>query len=219
MNRRFSSHLFWGSHSPLSTLGAAVLIIMASSRFALAIICAGALIWVYGLTSLIFSSARAIMPKRGRMLILLFLSTFLCGIFMLLLSLLNPLLGMGAGLFLLLIPPCFLGSGFFDASESVDPMAIFFRAFFEALVIAGIILALALIREPLGLGTLSLPGGNQGIVELFNFGGEGNFVPFRILSVSSGGLLLLGYGTALYRNIRDQSGNTPRHNDQEGKQS
>ena len=211
MNRRFNSHLFWGFHSPLSTLGSAALIIMASGRLAFAVICAGALVWVYGLTALIFSSADPIMPIRGRMAILLFLSAFLCGIFMLLVSLLNPLLSLEIGFFIALIPPICLGSGFFEASRQVKPMEVFSRALSEAVVIAGLVFAFALIREPLGMGTLSFPGGAQGIIELFELGEENTFVPIRILSASAGGLLLLGYGTALYRYARVQSGGAPRN--------
>ena len=210
MNRRFESHLFWGSHSPLSALTGAGLIIMASSRFAVALVCAATLIWVYGFSALIFSGARKIMPARGKMVILLFLSAFLCGIFMLLVGLLNPLLILGTGFFLVMVPPCCLGSGFFEASDSVSCGEVFSRALLEAVVIAGIILALALIREPLGMGTLSFPGGTQGIVELFNSLEDDSFVPIRFLSASAGGLLLLGYGTALFRYLRERNGNTPR---------
>jgi len=205
MNQRFNSHLFWGSHSPLSTLTGAGLVILASTRFSYALVCTGALIWVYGLAALIFSASRAILPKRGRMLILLFLSAFLCGIFILFASLLNPLLVLGTGFFLVLVPPCFLGSGFFEASETEYPLDVFSRAIFEALVISGLILALALIREPLGMGTLSLPGGAEGVIELFD-SGETAFVPARLLSAASGGLLLLGYVTALFRYLRERSG-------------
>ena len=206
MNRRFNSHLFWGSHSPLSALTGAGLIIMASTRFAFAIVCAGALIWVYGLSALIFSGARLIMPKRGRMVILLFLSAFLCGIFMFFVGLLNPLLILGTGFFLILIPPCCLGSGFFEASEPEYPAEVFSRALLEAAVIAGIILAFALIREPLGMGTLSFPGGIKGIVEIFDSQEGDGFIPIRFLSASAGGLFLLGYGMALFRYFREQNG-------------
>lgn len=212
MNRRFESHLFWGSHSPLSALTGAGLIIMASTRFAFALICAGALIWVYGLSALIFSGAKRIMPSKGRMVILLFLSAFLCGIFMLLVGLLDPLLILGTNLFLVLIPVCCLGSGLFQASESEYSRDVFSRALLEAVVMANIILALALIREPLGMGTLSFPGGVQGIVELFNSEEGHTFVLARILSASSGGLLLLGYVTALYRYLRERNGAIPEDN-------
>ena len=211
MNRRFESHLFWGSQSPLSSFGSVGLIILASSRFAFAVICTGALIWVFALTALVYSGARAILPARGKMVVLLFLSAFFCGIFMLLAGLLNPLLVLGTAFFMILVPPCCLGTEFFENSEPVFLMEVFSRALLEAIVLAGIILALALIREPLGMGTLSFPGGAQGIIELFGSGKDDAFVLARSLSVSAGGLLLLGYGTALFRYFGESSGGISRN--------
>jgi len=209
MKGRFDSHIFWGSHSPLSMLSGAALIILASGRLAFALICAGALLWVFGLTALIFSGAKKILPVRGKMLVLLFISAFTCGIFMLLVSMLNPLLVLGTGFFLVLIPPCLLGSGLFEASEKVDLEEVFSRAFLEAMVLALLIIAFSLIREPLGTGTLSFPGGAQGIVELFGASGDDAFVPLRILSSSAGGLLLLGYAAALFRFFRSRNHGLP----------
>ena len=206
MNRRFGSHIFWGSHSPLSSLSGAGLIIMASNRLAFALVCSGALLWVYGLTSLVFSSAQPIMPSKGKMVILLFLSSFFCGLFVLLTGFLNPLLIMGCGFFLFLIPPWCLGSGFFESADSSGIIETASRALLEAVILSIIIIAFALIREPLGMGTISIPGGIQGISEVFGSRDTNISLPVRLLSVSSGGLLLLGYGTALYKYIREQSG-------------
>ena len=207
MNRRLTSHFFWGSHSPLSALGGVVLIILASSRFAFAIVCAIALIWVFVLTALIFSLARPIMPLKGRNVILLFLSAFFCGLFALLASLINPLLILGTIFYLLLIPSWCLSSGFFEAAEeSKDLIEVALRALLEAATMAGIILAVSLVREPLGMGTISLPGSVHGIIEFFGGQDADTFVPARILSVSAGGLLLLGYVIALYRFFREQNG-------------
>ena len=210
MSQRFSSHLFWGSYSPLSILTVMGLMILASSRLAFALVCAAALIWVYGFTALAYSFGRLIMPARGKLLVLLFLSTFFCGIFLILMGLFNPLLILGTSFFLLLIPPSCLGSGFFEASESIYPAELISRALLEAVVIAALVIAIALIREPLGMGTLSLPGGAHGIVELFQITEHDNFGPIRILSASAGGLLLMGYGVSLFRFFRERAGNTPR---------
>ena len=213
MNRRFDSPLFWGSHSPLLAFCGIGLIIMASSRFAFALVSAGALLWVYGLSALVFSNSGAIMPKRGKMVILLFLSAFLSGLYMLLMGFLNPLLILSSGYFLLLVPPCCLGSGLFEAGDSVESGDFFSRALQEAAVISGIIIALALIREPLGMGTLSIPGSAQGMMELFDDRDLDAFVPLKILSASSGGLLLLGYGTALFLHFRELNGGISRNTD------
>jgi len=211
MKGRFSSHLFWGSHSPLSALSGAALIILASNRLSFALICSGALIWVFGFTVLTYTCAysilHSILPSKGRMVILLFLSSFFCGIFAIIISLLNPLLFLGTVFFLVLVPPWCMSTGFFEAVESLDPFEAVSRALPEAVIFSGVIIALSLIREPLGMGTISIPGSSQGIMEIYQEQSEETLFPGRILSISAGGLLLLGYVIAIYRYFRDRSGN------------
>ena len=203
MKSRIDSHVFWGLKSPFSALTGAGLIIMASGRFAFAVVCAAILVWVYVLTALVFFSARPIMPSNGRNVLLLFLSSFLGGLFVLLVSLINPLLIMNTTFFLILIPPFCLSTGFFESIDSTDLFDTVLRALFEAVSLGCVILAFALIREPLGLGTLSVPSAAYGIRELFNREDSNNIIPAQIISVSSGGLLLLGYGTAMFRYIKE----------------
>jgi len=211
MKGRFTSHLFWGSHSPLSALSGAALIIMASNRLSFAIVCSGALIWVFALTVLTYSCAHyflpSCLPSKGRMVILLFLSSFFCGVFAIIISLLNPLLILGTVFFLVLIPPWCMSTGFFEAVESLEPFEAVSRALPEAVVFSGVIIALSLIREPLGIGTISIPGSSQGIMEIYEGQNTDTFLPGRILSISAGGLLLLGYVVAIYRYFKDRSGN------------
>jgi len=218
MNRRLDSHVFWGLKSPLSALTGAGLIIMASSRFAFAIVCAGTLVWVYGLTALTFFAAQPVMPSRGRKVILLFLASFFCGLFILLISLLNPLLVLSTTFFLILIPPFCLGTGFFETFDTADIFDTVIRAILEAVALAGIILAFALIREPLGMGTFSVPSATYGILELFSREDANTVIPVQIFSVSSGGLLLLGYGTTLYRYFRENYAETSKNDDSQGEE-
>jgi len=213
MNRRLDSHVFWGLKSPLSALTGAGLLIMASGRFAFAIVCACTLVWVYVLTALVFCMAQPIMPSRGRKVILLFLSSFFCGLFILLVGLLNPLLVLSTTFFLILIPAFCLGTGFFESIEATDIFDTVFRALLEAVALAGLILAIALIREPLGMGTLSIPSATYGITELFSSEETNTIIPAQIFSVSSGGLLLLGYGTAMYRYFRENYAEASRNDD------
>jgi hypothetical protein len=174
---------------------------MASSRLAFAIVCAGALIWVYGFTSLIYFSSQKFMPQRGKSVILLFLSGFVCSLYILCIFLINPLTLMGTSFFLFLVPPCCIGSKLFQRLGSLDLGEAFSRSLFESLVLGGLIIALSLIREPLGIGSISFPGGVQGMVEIS--GGEyDGFLPIRIFAVSGGGLLILGYGVFLFRYFR-----------------
>ena len=208
MNKRFSSHLFWGSFSPLSSFIGFCLIMLASVRLSYAIVCAGAILWVYGVNSIIFSNLKKILPKNGKMLIMLFFSAFLCGIYILVLSLLNPLLLFSMSYILMLIPPCFLGTGLLENSDTVSPLDVFSRAIKEAILLSFIIIVMALIRESLGMGSISFPGGIFGIFQL-NEEAEA-FVPLRLLSISSGAFLLMGYGIAVYRYLRAKNNMIPK---------
>jgi len=205
MNNPLQSDIFWGKYAPLSTLAGAFLLILASSRLAFAILCGGALLWVYCLTALVYYSCWKFLPKKGKIIILLFLSTLICNLYLLLISLLNPLLAAGSWFFLVFIPPCCIGSDRFERLNALDIRECLPRVFLEAGCLGLLIIAISLIREPLGMGSLSFPGGIWGITEVFNpeEDGEG-FFPIRLLSVSAGGLLILGFVVAVFRFFRNQ---------------
>jgi Na+-transporting NADH:ubiquinone oxidoreductase subunit NqrD len=195
------SHVFWGTNAPLSTLVSAGLIIMATSRLAFAITLTGALMWVYGLTALILGFAKPILPKNRREILRIFLSGFLGSLYLLLLYLGSPFLAMETTFLILLAPLSCIGSGICRRVEALEPEEAFTKALLEALVLGGILIALALIREPLGFGSLSLPGGVQGIVILASSGSTLYF-PVQIIASASGGLLILGYGLSLFRHFK-----------------
>ncbi|MFP3042716.1 hypothetical protein LQZ19_12940 [Treponema primitia] len=203
MINRTQSHLFWGTNAPLSTLICAGLMIMATSRLAFALIVGGALIWTYGLTVLILGFAKPILPQKGREIIWVFLSSFLGSLYLLLIYFVSPFLAMETTFLILLAPLSCIGSGVCSRLEGSDPNDFILKVLLEALVLAGILIALALIREPLGFGSFSLPGGPQGIVTLVSFGSSLYF-PVQIIAGSSGGLLILGYGLTLFRRFRNR---------------
>ncbi|WP_010261408.1 hypothetical protein [Treponema primitia] len=203
MNNRTQSPLFWGTNAPLSTMISAGLMIMATSRLAFAIIAAGALLWTYGLTILILSFAKPILPQKGREIVWIFLSSFLGSLYLLLIYFASPFLAMETTFLILLAPLSCIGSGVCSRLEALDPEEFILTALLEALVLVGILIALALIREPLGFGSFSLPGGPQGIITLISFGSSLYF-PVQIIAGSSGGLLLLGYGLTLFRRFRNR---------------
>jgi hypothetical protein len=178
---------------------------MASSRLAYAIVCAGAIIWVYGLSILIFYSLKNYLPQKGNAVVVLFLTSVVLSIYLLLIGLINPLLIAGTWFMILFVCPCCAGSGFFEEMD-VDTADILHQVLMEAMVLSGLIIAISLIREPIGLGTLSFPGGVFGIFELFGSGegGEG-FFPVYFLSIAAGGFLLLGAITAVFRYYRNQN--------------
>ncbi|MDR1788651.1 MAG: hypothetical protein LBR16_09440 [Treponema sp.] len=183
----------------LSTLAGAGLIVMASSRTAFALVTFGALLWVYGLSALVIVFCRPFLPQRGRQVIILFLPAFLGSLYLLLLAFLNPLLALDCGLLILLTAPCFAASGL-GSGEGAHTIAGLRSALREAAALGALTAAFSLVREPLGSGSLSLPGGPRGLL-LRNLGG-GRFIPMRILAVSSGCLILAGFALAMYRGFR-----------------
>ncbi|AEF84509.1 putative membrane protein [Treponema primitia ZAS-2] len=203
MSAKRESHPFWGSNAPLSTLASAALMIIASARLAFAITAAGALIWVYGIAALVAAFAKPILPLKGRDIVWVFLSSFLSSIYLMLFYFISPYLAMETLFIIILVPLSFIGSGVCRRIADIEPEEAITKSLIEALVLGGLFIAMALIREPLGFGSLSLPGGSQGIVELFRLGDDLYF-PISIIVGSSGGLLLLGYGLALFRRFKKQ---------------
>ena len=183
---------------------------MATVRFSYALIVSASLLWVYSLLILVFSAASRLFPRRGIILCQIFLASFISGLFLLVLWILCPLAALENFFIVSLVPLFCVSSGIFQRINSLDINEAVSRACGEAGIWGLLLLILALIREPLGLLSLSVPGGAQGIIFLFSVNHESLF-PVRIIAGSSGALLLLGYGVGLYRFFR--SINAPREMD------
>jgi hypothetical protein len=180
--------------------------IIATSRLAFALGAAGALVWVYTLTALILGSAKPILPKKGLPVLRLFLISFLGSLYMLIFHCINPYLGMETTFLFLLCPLSCAGSGICRRIDGLPLRKSILKAFLEALVLGGLLIALSLIREPLGFGSLTLPGGPQGLAALFALDSLTGalYFPVRIIAEASGGLLLLGYILILFRQLKDR---------------
>jgi hypothetical protein len=203
-------HIFWGKTAPLAALCGGGLLVMASVRLAYALVTAVALLWVYGLSVLIFQAAARFFPRMGKTLCQTFLASLTGSLFLLLLWFLSPLAALEIFFIVSLVPLFCIASGIFSRLESLDISDAVARAFEEAVVWGVLIVLFAVIREPLGFLSLSLPGGAQGIIYIFSFEKE-SFLPIRVIASSSGALLLLGYGLGLYRYFRNI--NAPREKD------
>jgi hypothetical protein len=220
MKMPFNSHPLWGALSPFSTLVGGGLLILSSSRFSFALVSAGSLLWVYCLTALVIFAARPLLPQKGRQGLFVFLSAIMGSLYLFVLWFISPLLVLDTLFFLILSPVCCIASGFLEriwpeelSAGAADTGSAAYSgesglegvlacSFSEAAILGLLILALSLIREPIGFGVFSFPGGAQGIVTLFGAEEEG-FFPVRIVAASAGALILLGYGIALFRRIRD----------------
>jgi hypothetical protein len=195
---RLKNHLFFGAYAPFSSLIGAGLLVIASSRTAFALVTLGALLWVFGGTVIAFYFARPILPKRGKKLILVCLSSVFGSFYLLILFLVSPLLALETSLIIILVPVYLIALKLVNRVETLEPEDAIVRSCSEALVMGALIFALAMLREPLGFGSLSLPGGPWGIIEILN-NESSFFAPVQVLGSSAGALFLLGYVVALVR--------------------
>jgi hypothetical protein len=200
MNVQMESHFFWGKHSPLSSLTGAALIVIASGRISFALICSLALVWVYVFVLAAAKLGGEYFPVWGRGAVLLFLSSLAAGIFFVLLWFFSPLLAMESAFFIFLVPVTFIASGISNRVLDYDIGEVVTQGLSDALVLGVLILGFSLVREPLGFGSISLPG--------FDSIRFARIEPLRLLQASSGALILFGYGVAVYRHFRNDMTNS-----------
>jgi hypothetical protein len=202
--------LFRFFHRPLTALSATALLIVASSRLAFAIIALVNLAVVYLFTALISETLKRVrifkqsgheiwlFPRKNQKVACLFLANFIGCLFFYAHYCIYPLLAMET-IFITLFVPIFVyleNAG--EKYSSMPPLRVAKTCFFESIYLGILIVIIALIREPLGYATLSLPGGDNGIIELFN---KDNGFPFRveIIALSSGAFLLIGFIMTIFR--------------------
>ena len=200
MNKQMQSHLFWGINSPLSSLTSLVLLIIASNRIAFALIGTLALVWVYVFVMTAAKLGGTLFPQWGRDAVLLFVSSLAAGIFLMLLWFFDPILALESSFFIFLVPVIFTASGLCGRVLEYDMTEVLAQSLAEALILGVLILGLALIREPLGFGSISIPG-----LDVIHFVRE---EPLRLFQVSSGALIILGYVIAVYRHFRNKNTNS-----------
>ncbi|GMO31777.1 MAG: hypothetical protein Ta2F_07450 [Termitinemataceae bacterium] len=210
--------------TPLSTMSAAVLLITATTRTAYSIIVLICILWVFFFCSSIKKLAENIIPKAGIAFIDILLSSLAGSIFYLILFLLNPVLAMESELWIILIPVLFcsistkrerlLQAKLPEILQDTAPKNVSKTGNFVSSVLndlqdvvsLGILFFLiALIREPLGFASLSLPGGPLGIIEIFNID-YAYPLPVQIISSSAGAFLLLAYILIILRFINGGKG-------------
>jgi hypothetical protein len=202
--------LFRFFHRPLTTLSAVALMVVASSRLAFAIIALVNLVFVDLLTVLIAETLKRVrlfkhskheiwlFPKNNQKFAHLFLSNFIGCLFFFVHYCISPLLAIET-LFIALFVPIFAYSeGIGEKYEDLPLHHAAKNCFFESICLGFLTIIIALIREPLGYATLSLPGGNGGIIELFNKDGTFPFT-IEIISASSGAFLLIGFIMIVFR--------------------
>lgn len=199
MNTHMESHLFWGKNSPLTSFNGFVLLVIATGRITFALVASLALVWVYVFTMAAAKLSGEHFPQWGRNAVLLFIAAFASGVFLLVLWILSPILALECSLFLFFMPALFMASRLYDRVLKYEMSEVLSQSLAEALVMGVLMIAFSLIREPLGFGSVSFPG-----FDIIRFISE----PARVLQASSGALIILGYGVALYRYCRNQATNS-----------
>jgi len=201
MNGLLKQRIFWGDMSPFAYLSGGALLVMASDRLAHALTVLVALVWVYCLSSLAAFGGARLFPARGKQVLFAFLASFVASLYLLLLWILFPLGALQLFFAVSFVPMLCAGSGICRRLEGKNLVQVLRLSFAEALVAGVLIVIISLIREPLGFRSLSLPGGVQGIMLFHPFGAESPLY-LRLLSSSSGALLLLGYLLGMYRHFK-----------------
>ena len=208
-----NQHPFWGSLSPFGGLMGAALLIMASARLSWALIVAGSLFWVYGLTSISFYYLLSVIgskyfPLKGRRILFTSLASFWGSIYLFLFWLICPLAALEMFLILMLVP-LFCAASFAEEKEitekpSVNVIENVYDFVAKAAVLSGLLVIFSIVREPLAYCSLSLPGSYQGMVIFISFK-PNLFFPVGIFAPSAGALLLLGFIISLFQYVKEKN--------------
>jgi len=201
MNRSMQANFFWEKFSPITFLSGAAILIMASDRLAHAIVVTLAMMWVHCLTVLVAHAGAKLFPGQLRTVLIAFLASFNACLFLFLLWLISPLCALQTFFVISLIPMLCMVSVVVKKLDTYTLGHAVSAACTESLFLGLLVVIFAIIREPFGFLSLSLPGGPQGIVLLFSIHTE-SFLPIRLVASASGALLLLGYCLGLYRFLK-----------------
>ena len=202
-------HSFWGSLSPLGGLTGIGLLVMASARLSWAITVIGSLFWVYGLSTLTYSFlisalGNKFFPVNGRVSLYTCIAAFFGSVYLLMYWLLCPFAAFEVFMLLLLVPLFCSTSGIVSQisisleNASFDIFEHVTDAVSGAASLAGLLIAISIIREPLSYCSLTFPGTYRGMFTIMYFT-ENSFFPINIFASSAGALLLLGYIICLYQ--------------------
>jgi hypothetical protein len=194
--------------SPIALLSAVSLIIISSSRLSYAIISSLSVIWMYCISVIVINCSRKIFPLIYNNLLSVCLFSVLGSVYYLVLYLLNPFLALETELLITLTSILCFSSGINERVSGMSLKNSIYRAIYESVVIGIFLLALSLVRETLGFGALSIPGGDYAIYELFNFDMYYP-LPVRIIASSAGALLFLGYIFIVFKFIDAEKDEKP----------
>jgi len=203
MIKSVKEHIFNFFSSPYAFISALPLIIISSSRLAYGIIAFFALLWVCLVSTMIKNLTKNFFPGLFNNILLISLCSAAGGIFLLIFSFVNPLLAKETILISLLTPVYCFTSESAARAESAEWNQALLESAVDALLPGIFIIILSALREILGFGTLSLPGGAGAIQEIFKL--DVLPYPLKIISTSGGAFMLLGYIFIIFRLVKSYS--------------
>lgn len=200
MIERQEQNSFWTDFSPLTSLSCIILFIVPTARVAYAVLIFLAVLIVNPIAVLALRLAREQVPPPHFFIVKLFIVSALAACFSSAAGLLWPLSVLDMRLYLGAVPIFFLSSRVFERSLPAPPLGAFWFTLEESFIVGALALAISLLREPFGFGSLSLPS-SDGLLLLFS-SDAASAVAARSLSAAAGGFWVLGYGIALYKKVR-----------------
>jgi hypothetical protein len=200
LSERQEPSSFWTDAGPLYSLSAAILLIVPTSRTAYAVLMFLCLLIVNPIAVLSIRLARGRVSGPYFFMAQVVAVSAFASCFSAAAGILWPLTVFDMRLYLGAVPVFFLSSRIYERSAAASSFGAFISAAEEAFIVGALGLAVSLIREPFGFGSLSLPAAD-GLMLLFA-SDAASAVAARSLSAAAGGFWVLGYGLALYKKIR-----------------
>lgn len=137
------------------------LIIAASPRLSCSIIVFFLLMAISVMTLAVMHLGKSIIPEKYKTALIIMIVNFFTSLFYLIIDMINPISALEVYFTVFLIPITFLSSYFEKKAGNLSVSEEIIRGAKQASILGGIIIAVSLIREPLGYGTLSLPFSNK----------------------------------------------------------
>lgn len=147
----------WGYISPLMSLTGIPLMVAASGRLSFSVVVCLLLPGIYAFTLSIIHLGKPIIPEKYRNIIIIMILTFISSFLYLIVKMIHPVFALELYFIIFLIPLTFLSSEIVQRTDKLSLSEGIVLGIKEALILGGLIIAVSLIREPLGYGTFSIP--------------------------------------------------------------
>lgn len=188
---------FWSSSGPLGTLSSGVLLVVATSRLSYAVAVSLSVLWTWIVSAALCAVSEPLMPKRWESAARIVATVAVAYLFERGAAVYSPALVGECALYLALVPIVLLSGDLLRRYAGAAPGKAAAGAAADAGAIAALLVVMAIVREFLGYGVLSLPG-PDGLVLLFDLS---QVYPWTMPFVSSapGGLVMLALAVALHK--------------------